>query len=125
MCACVSVCIHIRICTNTGVELLCIFASLYLSNCDVIGFRPKVCYCNTFTEKKKKKKRKNFAPSAVVVKDFMLVLMLQSNCSVMNKNFKVITLVFCFFPFSLSVIQTMSVYNVISGVGMRAELLSS
>lgn len=60
--------------TNTEVKLLCIFASFYLSNCDVIGFRPKVCYCNTFTEKKKKSK--NVALSAVVVKDFMLVLML-------------------------------------------------
>lgn len=43
--------------TNTEVKLLCIFASFYLSNCDVIGFRPKVCYCNTFTEKKKKIKK--------------------------------------------------------------------
>lgn len=57
--------------------MLCISASFYLSNCDVIGFRPKVCYCNTFTEKmEKKKKSKNVALSAVVVKDFMLVLML-------------------------------------------------
>lgn len=60
---------------NAEVKLLCISASFYLSNCDVIGFRPKVCYCNTFTEKKKKKS-KNVALSAVVVKDFMLVLML-------------------------------------------------
>lgn len=66
--------IYIYVC-NTEVKLLCIFASFYLSNCDVIGFRPKVCYCNTFTEKQKKKS-KNVALSAVVVKDFMLVLML-------------------------------------------------
>lgn len=37
--------------------LFCYFASFYLSNCDVIGFRPKVCYCNTFTEKKGKKEK--------------------------------------------------------------------
>lgn len=52
------------------------FCLFYLSNCDVIGFRPKVCYCNTFTEKTGKKKSKNVALSAVVVKDFMLVLVL-------------------------------------------------
>lgn len=43
---------------HTQRENRCVFfASLYLSNCDVIGFRPKVCYCNTFTEKKKKRKK--------------------------------------------------------------------
>lgn len=78
--------------------MLCISASFYLSNCDVIGFRPKVCYCNTFTENTEKKKSKNVALSAVVVKDFMLVLMLQSNCSIMNKTLKVITLPAAFFP---------------------------
>lgn len=51
-----TVCIYIYI-QNTEVKLLCIFASFYLSNCDVIGFRPKVCYCNTFTEKKKKNQK--------------------------------------------------------------------
>lgn len=44
---------------ETEVKLFCIFCLfVYLSNCDVIGFRPKVCYCNTFTEKKKKKIKK-------------------------------------------------------------------
>lgn len=48
--------IYICIYPKAEVKLLCISASFYLSNCDVIGFRPKVCYCNTFTEKKKNQK---------------------------------------------------------------------
>lgn len=38
-------------------EYNCVFASFYLWNCDVIEFRPKVCYCNTFTEKRRKIKK--------------------------------------------------------------------
>lgn len=38
------------------VKLSCIAYFFYLSDCDVIGCRPKVSYCNTFTEKKEKEK---------------------------------------------------------------------
>lgn len=45
-------CIHVHAYVYIHVKYV-YFASFYLSNCDVLGSRPKVCYCNTFSEKKK------------------------------------------------------------------------
>lgn len=44
-------CIHVHAYVYIHVKYV-YFASLYLSNCDVLGSRPKVCYCNTFSEKR-------------------------------------------------------------------------